>query len=171
MPRNLKVVITGPYNAGKTRFIKTISEIDVVSTERKITRRAPGSDKAQTTVAMDYGRVTLGDDVLHLNGTPGQARFDFMWEILTREMNGFVLLIDSCAEASLAEAQELVRLFSEDHAVPYVIAANKQDLDCALPPERLRRAMNLAGDTLIMPCVATRKTSVRQVLAQIAQSI
>ena len=94
MPRILKVVVTGPFAAGKSQFIQTISDIPVVSTERKISLRDKDT-KAETTVAMDYGRVTLGDDVFHLNGTPGQARFDFMWDILSREMHGLVMLVES----------------------------------------------------------------------------
>ena len=78
----VKMVVTGPFAAGKTQFIRSISEIDVVSTERKITNTAERV-KDQTTVAMDFGRITIDDDlVLYLFGTPGQKRFDFMWEIL-----------------------------------------------------------------------------------------
>ena len=77
---NYKIVVTGPFNSGKTEFIKTISDIEVVSTERKITTEDRGI-KAETTVAMDYGRAKLDDDTLYLYGTPGQTRFNFMWEI------------------------------------------------------------------------------------------
>ena len=166
MSHNLKIVVTGPFSSGKTRFIKSVSEIDVVTTERKITRRIEGVSKRTTTVAMDYGRVTLGEDVLHLHGTPGQARFDFMWEILMKEMDGFVLLVDSTDSETMGEARELIDLFSSGHPVPYVIAANKQDLPEATKPEKLRRALGVGPNILIMPCVASRKTSVRQVLLQ-----
>ena len=166
MSRNLKIVVTGPFSAGKTRFIKTISDIDVVTTERKITRRIEGVSKRTTTVAMDYGRVTLGDDVLHLHGTPGQARFDFMWDILMKEMDGFVLLVDSTDLETMGEARELIGLFSSGHTVPYVVAANKQDLSEAAKLEKLRRALDLGPNILIMPCVSSRKTSIKQVLIQ-----
>ena len=168
MNKSYKIVITGPFNAGKTQFIKTISEIAVASTERKITRPEPGM-KAQTTVAMDYGRVTLGDATLHLHGTPGQARFDFMWEILTKEMNGFVVVVDSTDPGSAAEARELIKIFTTAHAVPYVIAANKQDTAGALSVDKLRRELGISSNILIMPCVASRKTSVKQVLAQLVE--
>ena len=168
MNRSLKIIITGPFSAGKTKFIKTISDIDVVSTERKITQREKGM-KAQTTVAMDYGRVALGEDILHLNGTPGQARFDFMWDILTREMHGFVMLADSANPDSFTDTRELIGLFTRAHGVPYVIAANKQDADGAVPPAKLRRALGVSAETLIMPCIASRKTSVKQVLAQLVE--
>jgi len=84
--QTVKMVVTGPFSAGKTEFIKTISEIDVVSTERKITDETKRVKEA-TTVAMDFGRITVDEDlVLYLFGTPGQKRFDFMWEILSEGM-------------------------------------------------------------------------------------
>jgi signal recognition particle receptor subunit beta len=164
----VKLVVTGPFSAGKSRFIKTISEIDVVSTERKITHREKGV-KRETTVAMDYGRVTLGDQVVHLYGTPGQVRFEFMWGILSREMAGFVMLVDATDPDSFHHARELIDEFLDDTPVPYVVAANKQDLAGAVSLVRLRRAMNLGPDVLVMPCVATRKTSVRQVVLQLVE--
>lgn len=169
MSQAYKVVVTGPFGAGKTLFIKSISEIGVVTTERKITHREKGMKK-QTTVAMDYGRLTLDDQhVLHLHGTPGQARFDFMWDILTREMAGFVLLIDSADPTYLPQARELIEMFTDAHPVPYVVAANKQDIEGAASPQKIRRALDLPPEVLIMPCVASRKTSVKQVLAQLAE--
>jgi len=91
----VKIVITGLFNAGKPRFIQTVSEIDVISTERTITGMAD-KVKGTTTVAMDFGRITVGDDlVLYLFGTPGQRRFDFMWEILSEGMLGFIVMIVS----------------------------------------------------------------------------
>src|SRR5258708_39068489 len=89
-----KVIVTGPFNSGKTTFISTISDIDVVTTEKKITTEDRGI-KNETTVAMDYGRVEIDGTVLHLRGTPGQTRFNFMWEILAPEMKDFIVLVDS----------------------------------------------------------------------------
>ena len=88
--QTVKMVVTGPFNAGKTEFIQSVSEIDVVSTERKISNSAERSVKEATTVAMDFGRITVDEDlVLYLFGTPGQKRFDFMWEILSEGHAGF----------------------------------------------------------------------------------
>lgn len=184
MVRTLKILVTGPFSAGKSRFIKTISELTVVSTERCITHnrfastvavpRGLGIDtgKTHTTVAMDYGRVRIGEDVLLLHGTPGQARFDFMWEVLSRDMAGYVLLVDSTAPESFEATRALHRYFLDQHLrVPYVVAANKQDATRAPKPETLRRPLNLPLDALIMPCVGTRRTSVKQVLVQLAEMI
>src|SRR5659263_618034 len=97
--QSVKVVITGPFNAGKTTLIKTVisltvlmSEITVLSTERQVSETA-SEGRGETTVAMDFGRITISDDVvLYLFGTPGQSRFSFMWETLSEGMRGFVLL-------------------------------------------------------------------------------
>ncbi len=93
--QTLKIVVTGPFSSGKTEFIQTISEIDVVSTERTITRESERI-KDRTTVAMDFGRITIDEElILYLFGTPGQKRFDFMWEILSEGMLGFIVMVDS----------------------------------------------------------------------------
>lgn len=170
MSGTYKIIITGPFNSGKTQFIQTISDIDVVSTERRITTEDRGI-KAETTVAMDYGRVKLDDKIIHMNGTPGQVRFDFMWEILSAEMNGFVVLVDSTDRPSFLEVNELVKIFQGFQSVPYLVAANKSDLPDAASLSEVRRGAHLGPEVMLMPCVATQKTSVRQVLLQIVELI
>jgi small GTP-binding protein len=165
-----KVIVTGPFNSGKTAFIKTISDIDVVTTERRITTEDRGI-KSETTVAMDYGRVELDDKILHLHGTPGQARFDFMWEILAKEMNGFIVLTDSTDPPSFPEVGELIELFSDFHAVPHLVAANKTDMENAASLAQVRRGTKASDNVTVMPCVAIQKSSVRQVLLQIIELI
>ena len=121
----VKVVVTGPFAAGKTTLIRTISEITVLSTERGITDSTK-SRKSETTVAMDFGRITIDRDlVLYLFGTPGQERFDFMWEILGEGMLGYVLLVDAEREDSLAEAIGILGAFRRMARVPYVVALNR----------------------------------------------
>jgi small GTP-binding protein len=166
----LKIIVTGPFNAGKTQFIETVSDIDVVTTERRITTEDRGI-KAETTVAMDYGRMEIDGVTLHLNGTPGQARFDFMWEILATEMNGFIVLVDSTDHLSFADANELIALFHDFNDVPYLIAASKQDMQGALSINEVRRGVGAGDDVLVMPCVATQKTSVQQVLRQMIELV
>ncbi len=168
MSKTYKVIVTGPFNSGKTLFIKTVSDIDVVTTERRITTEDRGI-KSETTVAMDYGRVKIDDTVLHLNGTPGQTRFNFMWEILATEMNGFILLVDSADPASFPDAAELIELFSNIQDVPYIIAANKADLPEAVKVSKVQRALAPEGNVTVMPCISTQRSSVRQVLRQMIQ--
>lgn len=163
---SFKVVVTGPFNSGKTQFIKTISDIPIVSTEKKITTEDRGI-KAQTTVAMDYGRTQLDGDTLYLYGTPGQVRFDFMWEILSEEMNAYILLVDSTDVHSFPEASEVSERFRNLGNVPYLIVANKTDMEHAARLGEVRRGVAAPADVTVMPCVATQKSSVRQVLLQI----
>jgi signal recognition particle receptor subunit beta len=163
-----KIVVTGPFSSGKTEFVKTISDIPVVSTEKRITTEDRGI-KAETTVAMDFGRVTLDGDTLYLYGTPGQTRFDFMWEILSDEMNGFIVLVDSTDPPSFPEAAELIELFSSFVNVPHLIVANKTDLPDAANLNEVRRGTRAGGNITVMPCVALQKSSVRQVLLQMIE--
>jgi small GTP-binding protein len=169
--QTVKVVVTGPFSAGKTQFIQTISDIDVVATERKVTR-SDERIKDRTTVAMDFGRISVDDElVLYLFGTPGQKRFDFMWEILSEGMLGFVVLLDSVRTETFREARDILKTFSSYASVPFVIAANKQDLDDAWPPEDLKIALKIPPDVTVIPCVSTDRDSVKNVLLQLLYSI
>lgn len=169
--QTVKMVVTGPFSAGKTEFIQAISEIDVVATERKISRPEERV-KDQTTVAMDFGRITVDDDlVLYLFGTPGQRRFDFMWEILSEGMLGFIVLLDSVRPETFREARSILDTFRSYAPVPYVVAANKQDLDDAWQPEDLRIALRIPSDVKVLPCVATDRESVKNVLLELLYSI
>jgi small GTP-binding protein len=169
--QTVKMVITGPFSAGKTEFIRSISEIDVVSTERKISSEAERV-KEETTVAMDFGRITVDDDlVLYLFGTPGQRRFDFMWEILSEGMLGFIVLIDSVRPETFREAKHILEIFRSYAPTPYVVAANKQDLPDAWSSEDLRIALKIDSNIKVLPCVATDKEQVKNVLLELLYSI
>ena len=161
-----KVVVTGPFNAGKTEFIRTISDIPIISTEQRISDHFK-SVKDATTVAMDYGQVRLDSDMFHLYGTPGQPRFDFMWDILSKEMHAFIVLVDSCSREGLLQAKRLVRIFRRKGRVPYLMVANKQDMDSALSVEAISKALRLEKNTPIIPCVAIDKASVHNVLREL----
>jgi small GTP-binding protein len=169
--QTVKIVVTGPFSAGKTQFIQSISEIDVVATERNISRDEERV-KAQTTVAMDFGRISVAEDlVLYLFGTPGQRRFDFMWEILAEGMLGFVVLLDSVKPETFREARSILDTFRAYAPVPYVVAANKQDMEDAWTPEDLRIALRIPQEIKVLHCVATDKESVRQVLLELLFSV
>ncbi len=162
--QTVKMVVTGPFNSGKTEFISSVSEISVVSTEKRITSEQE-KVKDSTTVAMDFGRITIEKDiVLDLYGTPGQSRFDFMFDILSRGMWGFVVLVDSTDRRSFHSAREILRLFDKRAPVPRVVAANKQDIKGAVPPAELGQALRLGSPGRVLPCVATDQASVRHVL-------
>ena len=169
--QTVKMVVTGPFNSGKTAFIQSVSEIDVVSTERKISTEAERI-KETTTVAMDFGRITVDDDlVLYLFGTPGQKRFDFMWEILSEGMLGFVVMVDSARPETFREARGILQTFRAYAPTPYVVAANKQDLDDAWEVEDLRIALNLDSQVKMLPCIASDREQVKSVLLELLYSI
>jgi small GTP-binding protein len=169
--QTVKMVITGPFSSGKTAFIQSVSEIDVVSTERKITTPAERI-KETTTVAMDFGRITVDDDlVLYLFGTPGQKRFDFMWEILSEGMLGFIVMVDSSRPETFREAIGILQTFKAYAPTPYVVAANKQDLKDAWAVDDLRIALKMDRKIKMLPCVATDKESVKNVLLALLYSI
>jgi small GTP-binding protein len=169
--QTVKMVVTGPFNAGKTEFIRSVSEIDVVSTERKISSEAERV-KQTTTVAMDFGRITVDEDlVLYLFGTPGQKRFDFMWEILSEGMLGFVVMIDSTRPETFREARSILETFRAYAPTPYVVAANKQDCDDAWELDDLRIALRLDHQVKLLPCIATSKENVKNVLLELLYSI
>ncbi|MBZ0318464.1 MAG: GTP-binding protein [Chloroflexi bacterium] len=172
--QTVKMVITGPFSSGKTEFIKSISEIEVVSTESPIAKDSPESmEKANTTVAMDFGRITVDDDlVLYLFGTPGQRRFDFMWEILAEGMLGFVVMVDSSKPETFREARSILETFRAYAPTPYVVAANKQDHEDAWKPEDLRIALRIEDENVkLLSCVAKNKESVKEVLLELLYSI
>jgi hypothetical protein len=165
------MVITGAVNSGKTQFLRTRSEIDVVSTERRTTDETRFL-KQETTVAMDFGRITVDQDlVLYLFGTPGQKRFDFMWEILSEGMLGFVVVVDSTRPETFREARSILDTFRGYASTPYVVAANKQDQEDAWTPEDLRIALKVDSRVKLLPCVAHDKESVKNVLLELLYAI
>lgn len=169
--QTVKMVVTGPFNAGKTAFIQSVSEIDVVSTERKISSEEERI-KETTTVAMDFGRITVDDDlVLYLFGTPGQKRFDFMWEILSEGMLGFIVMVDSARPETFREARGILQTFRAYAPTPYVVAANKQDFPDAWAVEDLRIALKLDPKVKMLPCIASDKEMVKKVLLELLYSI
>jgi signal recognition particle receptor subunit beta len=162
--QSVKVVVTGPFNAGKTTFIKAVSEITVLSTERQITD-ASGEGHGETTVAMDFGRITISDDVvLYLFGTPGQQRFSFMWETLSEGMLGFVVLVDALVDASIKEAVTMIEFFTGMSDVPFVVAANKVAPDDTVTLSNLRSRLGLSEDVPLLAVNARDRESVKGVL-------
>ncbi len=170
--QTVKMVVTGPFSAGKTEFINSVSDIDVVSTERKISRASEAATKEATTVAMDFGRITVDEElVLYLFGTPGQRRFDFMWEILSEGMLGFVVIVDSTKPETFKEAKRILSTFNGFSKSPFVIAANKQDLDDAWEPGDIRIILRLDSDVKVLPCTAHNRESVKNILLELLYSI
>jgi small GTP-binding protein len=167
----VKIVVTGPFSAGKTTLIRTISEITVLSTEKGITDETR-SRKTDTTVAMDFGRITIDRDlVLYLFGTPGQDRFDFMWEILGEGMLGYVLLVDATRQDSLDEAVGILEAFRKMARVPFVVGLNRSEGMDEAEESRVRDILDLDPDVPVVPCDATDRESVKSVLLALLYAV
>jgi len=167
----IKVVVTGPFAAGKSTLIRTISEITVLSTERQVTDTTRVR-KRSTTVAMDFGRITIDRDlVLYLFGTPGQDRFDFMWDILGEGMLGYVLLVDTTRPESLTDARGILAAFRRMATVPFVVACNRSDSLAPDDEERLRDSLGLDPGVRLVPCDVTDRESVKTVLLALLYAV
>ena len=169
--QSVKMVVTGPFSAGKTEFIRSISEIEVVSTERKISSEKERV-KETTTVAMDFGRITVDKElVLYLFGTPGQKRFDFMWEILSEGMLGFIVMVDSSRPETFREARSILETFRAYAPTPYVVAANKQDQSDAWEIDDMRIALRLESRVKLLNCIAIERGVVKSIILELLYSI
>jgi len=167
--QSVKIVITGPFNAGKTTFIKAVSEITVLSTERRVSA-GEAQGVGETTVAMDFGRITISDDVvLYLFGTPGQERFSFMWDTLSEGMLGFVMLVDGSNEQSFADVRAMIEHFNALSDVTFVVAVNRlsepEELD------RVRGQLALPESVEMLLVDARDRESVKGVLLALLFSI
>jgi len=172
--KKIKIVIAGPFAAGKTQFINTVSEIKTVKTERRTQAAGEKNVKDYTTVAMDFGKIRIDDEhELYLFGTPGQSRFDFMWEILGEGALGIIILVDSTDPSTFHEARKIINFFSSRFPVPMVVGANKQDLPNAWSPDDVATALDISEeeDIPVLPASAIDKESVKRVLLTLLEII
>ncbi len=165
--KKIKIVIAGPFAAGKTQFINTVSEIKTVKTERRTQAAGEKGVKDYTTVAMDFGKIRIDSEhELYLFGTPGQSRFDFMWEILGEGALGIIILVDSTDPSTFHEARRIINFFQSRFPVPIVVGANKQDLPNAWSPSDVATALDIDEEEGIpvLPVSAVDKESVKNTL-------
>ncbi|NJK46351.1 MAG: ATP/GTP-binding protein [Pleurocapsa sp. SU_196_0] len=130
----LKLVVSGPVGAGKTTFIGSLSEIPVVNTD-ELASEDIGKDT--TTVALDFGVLTLDDVPVHLFGTPGQDRFDFMWEILCEGALGLLVLVAGDRPQDFPHARRIMEFITSRIAVPFLVGVTRQDLPRVWDPEEV----------------------------------
>lgn len=176
-PAGLKIVVTGPFDAGKTTLIETISEIEVVSTERAVSgwsQEAADEHSGRTTVAMDYGRVSVEAGLaLHLFGTPGQERFEFMWDILAEGMLGFVLVVDARRPETLADARSQHEHFGAAADVPVVVAVNRLPVgaDEAAALAAVRERLSVRADVPVLAVDVRLREDVKRVLLALLHAV
>ena len=163
--QTVKMVVTGPFSSGKTEFIRSVSEIDVVSTERKISAEAE-KIKETTTVAMDFGRITIRENlVIYLFGTPGQERFWFMWDELSRGALGAIVLADT---RRLADSFASVDYF-EQRGIPFVVGVNCFDGARRFRAESVRAALDLDPRIPVVMCDARQRATSRDALIALVE--
>ena len=168
-----KIVVAGGFGVGKTTFVGAVSEIDPLRTEALVTQESAGQDdiskvqqKHTTTVAMDFGRITLAQNlVLYLFGTPGQRRFWFMWDDLVKGAIGAVVLVDT---RRLDDSFAAVDYF-EAKGLPFIVALNQFDGAGEFGPDEIREALAISDHIPVIEVDARDRESAKQALVRITE--
>ncbi|WP_225836568.1 ATP/GTP-binding protein [Streptomyces sp. NK08204] len=172
-PVTLKILVAGGFGVGKTTLVGAVSEIRPLRTEESLTEAGRPVDdtsgvegKRTTTVAMDFGRITLREDlVLYLFGTPGQQRFWFMWDELSEGALGAVVLADT---RRLEDCFAAVDYF-ERRSIPFTVGVNCFEGADRYPADAVRQALDLDTDVPVLLCDARDRESVKEVLIGVVQ--
>ncbi|RLE59804.1 MAG: GTP-binding protein [Thermoprotei archaeon] len=165
-----KIVVAGAFNSGKTTFVKSLCG-KILNTDKRLFRDDERKIKETTTVAMDFGKVYINGKMLYVFGTPGQFRFCFMWDILSKGMDGFILLVDSSDLDSIKIAKFIYRHFKMYGNHPHVVGANKQDIKDSLTPAKIRDLLEVPQEIPVIPVISLRKDSVVEAVKVLLKEI
>ncbi|MEU6076094.1 ATP/GTP-binding protein [Micromonospora sp. NPDC047074] len=175
IPLALKILVAGGFGAGKTTLVSALSEVRPLQTEEVLTGAGIGTDdlsgveaKSTTTVAMDFGRITINDDLqVYLFGTPGQDRFWFLWDELAFGALGAVVLADT---RRLADCFPSIDYF-EQRGVPFVVGVNCFDGARRFSLETVRQALDLDTEVPLVLCDARDRQSGKEVLIALVEHV
>lgn len=163
----LKLVVAGPVGAGKTSFVQSLSETEVVDTNELASEDI---GKAFTTVAMDFGTLVLDSQPIYLFGTPGQDRFDFMWDVLCEGALGLVILVAGDKPSDFPHARRILEFITSRVPVPFVMGVTRQDLPKVWDPEDVADYFELPPHQ-VLGLNATSTTSSILALIQLLESV
>lgn len=167
MQEQLKLIVAGTVGAGKTTFVANLSEIETVNTDVLASEEL---GKSHTTVAMDYGILTLDGITLHIYGTPGQDRFDFMWEVLCEGALGLVLLVAGDQPQTFPQARNILDFITSRIPVPFVVGVTREDLPNSWEADAVADFFGF-DESLALSVNATQKESCLKVVENILQMV